>query len=125
MKIFKRIAFIIFILIIGATAGSSATRTVIMKEISILIGGPSVEKLPRIIQRLEKRLDLNEEQKEDITEILTIGLKEMQQVRDEYNPHMKQVRERTRGLILEKLNEKQKYEFNVMTERLKEIVPFE
>ena len=125
MKIFKRIAFIIFILIIGATAGSYATRTVIMKEISILIGGPSVEKLPRIIQRLEKRLDLNEEQKEDITEILTIGLKEMQQVRDEYNPHMKQVRERTRGLILEKLNEKQKYEFNVMTERLKEIVPFE
>jgi hypothetical protein len=125
MKIFKRIAFIIFILIIGATAGSYATRTVIMKEISILIGGPSVEKLPRIIQRLEKRLDLNEEQKEDITEILTIGLKEMQQVRDEYNPHMKQVREKTRGLILEKLNEKQKYEFNVMTERLKEIVPFE
>ena len=125
MKIFKRIAFITFILIIGATAGSYATRTVIMKEISILIGGPSVEKLPRIIQRLEKRLDLNEEQKEDITEILTIGLKEMQQVRDKYNPHMKQVRERTRGLILEKLNEKQKYEFNVMTERLKEIVPFE
>ena len=125
MKIFKRIAFIIFILIIGATAGSYATRTVIMKEISILIGGSPVDKLPKIIQRLEKRLDLNEEQKEEIAEILTLGLEEMQKVRDEYNPHMKQVREKTRGLILEKLNEKQKHQFNVMVERLKEIVPFE
>jgi len=105
---------VVLIFIIGYLAGIGTLISLWYFKFSPLsyMGDPA-----RIMSRLTKTLNLNQEQKETVEQIVQRTRKDLLHLRDEVKPKIRKRLERARYEIAAILNEEQKSKFNQFVEK--------
>lgn len=124
MKLFKQLAFIAFIFILGIGVGSLITRSALMKRFQVFQQGPTEQDLNMLVNRFDRKLQLTDAQEAEVTVILSEGMQRIVALKKTHNPQMFAIIQESNNRIKEILNEKQLQEFEeIIKQRMKEL-PF-
>ena len=123
MKIFKAIAGITAIFILGAMTGVLGTSLVIKHRIEMFHkkGPPQIKAM--FMKRISDRLDLNPKQIESIGKILDNLQVELKDIRQDVRPKIKAAFDSSFEQIREQLTEVQKTQFDSFLKELPENFP--
>jgi gas vesicle protein len=105
------------ILFLGMIIGACLTFLVAQNRIMRMVRHPDVL-TKTMVQRLDRKLDLTETQREEIAKILRKHRSELSKIREEVNPRVSEQIEAMRREIRQVLNDEQRREWKDYIERL-------
>ena len=115
----KLLVLLIFIFLLGALAGSTATKIYIRAKIKKFVKSRFSKKRAILMRKLTHKLKLSKNQIREIENILDKSIRKVEILRRDYKIKLMKLMDETKFEIEEKLNENQKYKFNKMYEELK------
>lgn len=123
----KKVIIIIFFVltfICGTIFGVLISRHIHHKIMGGFLGPDKVEHKERILKMFSRKLDLNEEQKIKLGDILDKHKKRLDELRDTFVPNFKKIHEEIQKDIKGILNSDQIEQFDKMTKRFERHMPF-
>jgi hypothetical protein len=123
MKLFKAIAGIAAIFILGAMTGVLGTTLVVQHRIEIFHkkGPPSIK--PMLMKRITDRLDLNTSQRESVEKILDELQIQLREMRRDFHPKIKAAFDASFERIKEHLDDSQKKQMDILLKELPDHFP--
>ena len=110
---------VILLLFVGALIGSLATGMLVKQRVERFAhGGPPPEGAGRFLERLAERLDLTEDQRSEISELIDDYNDKIFGIRSQYLPEIKEATDETLSLLREKLDDRQKERLDRLKERV-------
>jgi hypothetical protein len=96
MKNIKSVLFILLIFILGAAGGGLATHIVYKSRMETFLRGDRKAHEEILLNRLSRKLDLDDRQREQARAIVEKTHEEMDNIRKQYRPQMEAVLEKSR-----------------------------
>jgi len=123
MNLFKAIAGIAAIFILGAMTGVLGTTLVVKHRIEIFHkkGPPSIK--PMLMKRITDRLDLNTSQRESVEKILDELQIQLREMRRDFHPKIKAAFDASFERIKEHLDDSQKKQMDILLKELPDHFP--
>jgi Spy/CpxP family protein refolding chaperone len=110
---------IILLLVLGALAGSLVTGVLVKKRIVHFREGKPGDRKAFFLNKLTRELDLTEEQRIKIGEIMDKTHEKLEELRDKHHPEFKKIREESFELMRKELNEEQKQKLDELRKKFR------
>ena len=115
----KLITLFVMVFLVGALAGTVATKWYVQKELKSMVRGDFGSRRARIVRRLSRRLNLTPSQRSRIETIIAQSQRELMSLRDQHFREVRRIFDETEAKIKAQLNPEQQVELDKMYEKLK------
>jgi len=115
----KIIVLFAMIFLLGALAGSVATKWYVQKELTSMVRGDLGARKARIVRRLSRRLHLTPEQRREVERIVGESQRELMALRDQHLQEVRRIFDETEKRIKAQLTPEQQVELERMYSRMK------
>ncbi len=114
----KIVVLFAMIFLIGALAGTVATKFYVKKRLIGVVRGGGARRTSRIMRRLDRELDLTPQQRRKIKKILLQSQERLMRLRDSHIAQMREIFSETEREIGSCLNHQQRYQFQCMCKKM-------
>jgi Spy/CpxP family protein refolding chaperone len=120
MKNFKQILCILLIFLLGAASGGLVMHMIYKSHMETFLRGDRKAREEILLDRLTRRLDLDDRQREQVRAIVEQTHAEMNNIRKQYRPQMEAVLEKSRVEMRQILRPGQLEKFEQFLQKRKE-----
>lgn len=115
---YKAVAILAALFLLGAGAGAAGMRAYMLSSMRAEMSGPPAQSRARFrLKAMTRRLDLTDEQRDQIATIVDEAEQEREQLSEDCRPALEQLRQRTNKRIDAVLTERQRAEYELHMDR--------